>query len=369
MGPPVVQLVPRRSVSDSLGSVLALGCAVGLGFGAGLCAGAALLLKWVSSGAATQGQLQPEPQLTSVLAFAWRTLLASATQCSAPKPLDARQATPPKKQEPEPIEGAIAPPPATHYVLRPWADPRVDQAIYVRYDPKPSKKTGAIIIVIPGGNYDESAVFCGEGQPVAQWLAGLGITAVVLQYRCVSEGHYWPAQYEDWADCARAVVGQAASWGCDPHRVGVIGFSAGGHLATYAALKAPTAELAPKLQILVYPSIDTLTPHEDGDIDPWYAEKGYPPQETSGHLLVGRTAPPAFLAGIIGDKYCPAKENTDIYAQALKEHGVPYEYVTSEEDEHGCGLQEWWTAPCAAWLVEQGWASAAPDTETFVVVP
>merc|ERR1712224_489049 len=85
-----------------------------------------------------------------------------------------------------------------HYVVRPNSDPRLDCAMYVRYDPDPAHKTGAIVIVIPGGNYDESGINGSEGQHVAQWLVEHGVTAIVLQYRCVSCGHCWPAPYEDW---------------------------------------------------------------------------------------------------------------------------------------------------------------------------
>eukprot|EP00927_Polykrikos_kofoidii_P056956 TRINITY_DN51052_c0_g1_i1.p1 TRINITY_DN51052_c0_g1~~TRINITY_DN51052_c0_g1_i1.p1 ORF type:complete len:284 (+),score=37.27 TRINITY_DN51052_c0_g1_i1:57-908(+) len=253
-----------------------------------------------------------------------------------------------------------APPRPVHYVLRPEADPRIDKSIYVRYDPHLERKTGAIIIVVPGGNYDECDIYCGEGQPIALWLAEMGITAVVLQYRCVSQGHFWPAQFEDWALCAKAVYEQAASWECDRDRIGVIGFSAGGHLASYAALKAPT-ELLPKLQVLVYAAIDTNSPGEDGECDPWYADQGYPPVETSTHLLEGgQNAPPTFLVGITTDKYCPAKDNSDVYAEMLKRHGIPFEYVVHEDDEHGCGLKDWWTDGCSAWLQKLGWAAADP---------
>merc|ERR1712048_209762 len=140
--------------------------------------------------------------------------------------------------------------------------------MFVRYDPAPDSKTGAIMIVCPGGNYDESGIRGAEAQDVAIWLTRLGITAVVLQYRCVSEGHYWPAQFEDWALCAKAVQAQASDWSCDPDRVGVVGFSAGGHLAAYAAVKSED-NVRPKLQVLVYPAIDTQSPYEDGDMDAW----------------------------------------------------------------------------------------------------
>merc|ERR1719197_2316058 len=100
--------------------------------------------------------------------------------------------------------------------------------MYVRYDPHQEIKSGAIIIVCPGGNYDESGIDGAEGQRTAHWLVDHGITAVVLQYNCVSQGHYWPAQFEDWTVLAGEVSARASAWGCDPERVGVIGFSAGG---------------------------------------------------------------------------------------------------------------------------------------------
>jgi len=253
------------------------------------------------------------------------------------------------------LDGTPVPARPVHAPLRPGADPRIDTAAIARYDPDPLIKTGAIIIVVPGGNYDECGIAGNEGQGIAQWLVKMGITAVVLQYRCVSDGHYWPAQYEDWKECARLVRRQAKSWGCDPKRVGVAGFSAGGHLAAYASNCAdPT--LRPALQVLVYPAIDTMTPREDGAIEPWRPELGYPAPETSPHLHVNPKTPPAFLAGITTDEYCPAHENTDIYAEALKKHGVEHEYVTDELSEHGCGLQEWWTDSCATWLAQRGWA-------------
>ena len=144
-----------------------------------------------------------------------------------------------------------------HYVLRPHADPRVDKSLYVKYDPHPDCKTGAIMIVVPGGNYDESDIYGHEAQTVAQWLLRLGITAVVLQYRCISQGHYWPAQFEDWSDCARAVKAQAEGWFCDPSRIGVIGFSAGGHLAAYAALKA-SIDIRPRVQVPFFLHSDVI---------------------------------------------------------------------------------------------------------------
>lgn len=253
------------------------------------------------------------------------------------------------------------PPRPVHYALRPHVDPRIDPAMFVRYDPPPERKTGAVIIVIPGGNYDECDVYSEEGQPVAQWLIECGVTAVVLEHRCASRGHYWPAQFEDFADCARAVRAQAEDWGCDAKRVGVLGFSAGGHLASYAAARAEP-ELRPKLQVLVYPGIDTTSPHDAAAFDPWYASLGQPPAEASTHLLVDAESPPAFIVGLTMDRITPIEENSDVYAKALGDFGVPVEYIRHAAD-HGVGLQPWWTGPCEEWLRQYGWAAAAGVSE------
>lgn len=251
------------------------------------------------------------------------------------------------------------PPRPTHYVLRPGTDPRLDQGIFVRYDAPEDCRTGAIMIVIPGGNYDICGVDCNEGQPIAQWLASRGVTSVVLQYRCVYAGHHWPAQMEDYEACMREVMARADSWRCDPLRVGVMGFSAGGHLAGYAALRS-CPELRPKLQVLVYPAVNTLSPIEGDAIEPWRADMGYPPVEASLQLLADAAAPPAFVAGVAADDFCPPEENTTLYAEALLQCGVACEYVFCEDESmgHGCGLRDWWALPCAAWLQKHGWASS-----------
>lgn len=253
------------------------------------------------------------------------------------------------------------PPAPVHYILRPQADPRLDRSLFVRYDPAPERKTGAIVIVCPGGNYDESDIWGHEAQDVGQWLAEIGITGIVLQYRVVSQGHYWPAQFDDYSECARVVKEQAATWGCDAARIGVAGFSAGGHLAAYAAVKADLS-IRPKLQLLVYPATDTLSPYDDEEVAPWRANEGYPPASTSPNLHVTAESPPAFLAGMPADALCPIKDNIDVYARSLKENKVPFDYVLSDaKEEHGCGLKDWWTVPCEHWFREHGWAATCDE--------
>eukprot|EP00928_Gymnodinium_smaydae_P047457 TRINITY_DN31679_c0_g1_i1.p1 TRINITY_DN31679_c0_g1~~TRINITY_DN31679_c0_g1_i1.p1 ORF type:complete len:488 (+),score=126.76 TRINITY_DN31679_c0_g1_i1:133-1596(+) len=264
------------------------------------------------------------------------------------------------EQEVRGKDTGLAPLRPVHFALREGTDPRLDPGKFVRYDPG-ENKTGAIMIVAPGGNYEEAGVNSGEGQPIAQWLTTLGITAIVLDYRCASEGHYWPAQFDDYEACARHVKAQAAAWGCDASRVGAIGFSAGGHLAAYAGLRlAP--ELRPDLQVLVYPAINTQSPY-DGYMDCWRADFGWPAKHESIHVLTeaeGSASPPAtFLASIVGDRFCPPKENAEPYVEVLRKLGTSLEYVVSEDEkmEHGCGLMDWWALPCGRWLRERGWAA------------
>jgi len=243
----------------------------------------------------------------------------------------------------------VPPPKPFVYVLRPDLDPRLDASTLTRYDPPAHLRTGAAVVIMPGGNYD----FCSaiESQPVAVWFNSLGITGFVLRYRCVSEGHYWPAQWEDYKAAFRLICKNATEWQIDRNRIGVIGFSAGGHLAGMAATTQDPS-LRPNAHILVYPSIDVKKP------DHWYwkVEEGYPGEEDSLHLRVTSSVPPAFLTVSTEDVVCVAEEQTDPYAAALKAAGVPFEYFKKPMGNHGHALKGGWTAACEKWLVNLGWA-------------
>ena len=99
------------------------------------------------------------------------------------------------------------------------------------YLPPKGKATGAAVIVCPGGGYTHLADH--EGGPVAEWLSSLGVTAFVLKYRLGPRYHH-PAPLQDAARAIRIVRSRAAEWGLDPERIGILGFSAGGHLAATA---------------------------------------------------------------------------------------------------------------------------------------
>jgi len=253
--------------------------------------------------------------------------------------------------EPAPAPRTALPPRPVQHVLRPDVDPRIDASVMIRFDPPEHLRTGAAIIVVPGGNYEQCCMGK-EGHQVAVWLNGLGVTAIVLRYRLLPEGHYWPAQLEDLELALRLVRGNATAWRVDRSRVGVIGFSAGGHLAGVAATSGDSS-VRPNAQILVYPCIDTTKP----DWWPWTTAEGFPPGEDSVHLRVTPEAPPAFLAVSTEDGLCTAEDNTEPYAAKLRAAGVPVEHVVRPMGKHGHGIRGGWTESCEAWLGRLGWTT------------
>lgn len=245
------------------------------------------------------------------------------------------------------------PPRPCHHVLRPNSDPRTDGSLIIRFDPPEHLRTGAAFIVMPGGNYEHLSM-SKEGHQVAVWLNSLGITAFVLRYRLLPEGHYWPCQLDDFELAMQTIRSNASAWRIDRDRIGVLGFSAGGHLAGFAAV-SQEASLRPNLQILVYPTIDVTKP----DWWPWTTKEGFPPPEASVHLHVHPKVPPAFLTVSTEDGLCTAEDNTEPYAEKLKASGVPVDHFVKPMGKHGHGLKGGWTEPCALWLARHGWAYTA----------
>jgi acetyl esterase/lipase len=238
------------------------------------------------------------------------------------------------------------------------------------YSPAPDKKTGAVVVVCPGGGYGGHADH--EGRPIAEWLNGLGVTAVVLKYRLAPDSQH-PAMLQDAARAIRTVRANAESWKIDPKRVGVLGFSAGGHLASTIAThfdagdpnaSDPIDRLSsrPDRAILIYPVITFLPPYTHGG-----SRKNLlganPSKELveslSNELQVTKDTPPTFLAHTDQDSAVPP-ENSLLFALALRKAKVPVELHVFEKGQHGLGLGRpgfafsEWPQLCAKWLEVQG---------------
>jgi len=216
------------------------------------------------------------------------------------------------------------------------------------YQPPADKASGAAIVVCPGGGY--GALARHEGHDIAVWLNGIGVTAVVLKYR-LGPKYQHPAMMQDALRAIRYTRSKASEWKIDPNRVGVMGFSAGGHLASTAATQFnvgdpnasdPVEKLSsrPDLSILCYPVV-TMT-------DP-FAHKGSRRnllgENPSGQLIdlmssekqVTDQTPPTFLFHTGDDSVVPV-ENSLMFALALRKKKIPYELLVYEHGRHGVGL-------------------------------
>jgi acetyl esterase/lipase len=203
------------------------------------------------------------------------------------------------------------------------------------------------ILVLPGGGYQHLSDK--EGEPVAQWLRSLGWDARVVRYP-VRALHPGPL------DVVRAEI--AAERAAGAPLVGVLGFSAGGHLAGHAAF-APdsTPEQRPDLAVLCYPVVTMLgTTHEGSRIN-LLGEDADDSARAAVSLerLVTAESPPVFLWHTVVDEAVLITEHAYALATALAEQGVPHELHTFTEGEHGVAMRDdiparQWRSLCAEWL-------------------
>jgi len=244
------------------------------------------------------------------------------------------------------------------------------------YLPAPANATGAALIVCPGGAYWG---FAGsEGAPYAKWFAQNGIAAFVLKYRLASHGYHHPIILQDAARALRTVRANAAKWNLDPQRIGIIGSSAGGHLAstllTHFDAGKPDAEdpiervsSRPDLGILCYAVITIGPMTHYGSRDSVLGPNKIPEmiEFLSSEKQVTKETPPCFIWHTWEDAAVPA-ENSLEFARALREKGVPFDLHIYQKGKHGLGLggtsahHHPWTADCLFWLQAQGFAKPDP---------
>ena len=237
-----------------------------------------------------------------------------------------------------------------------------DKPTLTYYAPKRAKN-GTAVVVCPGGGYRGLAMDH-EGDQVAMWLNSLGITAFVLKYRLGPKYHH-PAEMNDVQKAIRTVRARAAEYGVVADKIGVLGFSAGGHLASTAATHFATEDgvsSRPDFAVLVYPVISFTTEyvHKGSRLN----LLGENPSEAdmrlmSNELQVTKDTPPTFLVHTSEDKGVPS-ENSILYYLALRKAGVPAEMHIYEKGPHGFGLGSLdavlstWPGRLADWMRGRG---------------
>jgi len=253
-----------------------------------------------------------------------------------------------------------------------------DKPTITRYRPSGHNLSGTAVIVAPGGSYGYLASNH-EGRQVANWFNALGVTAFVLKYRLGPRYHH-PIELGDAQRAIRLVRSRAKEFDVLPDRIGMMGFSAGGHLAATVATHFDSGDAGgaglinrassrPDFVILGYPVITFEKPYAHGgsaknllgdNPDPKLVE------ELSNELHVTAQTPPTFLFSTSEDNVVASENSVNFYL-ALHKAGVPAELHVFEKGPHGVGLDlrdptlGEWPVLLANWLRERGLLTGAND--------
>jgi acetyl esterase/lipase len=235
-----------------------------------------------------------------------------------------------------------------------------------------STQPSPAVLVFQGGGYSR----LGSGGEAAEWLAAQGIVGILVEYRTqAGAGGAYPGCFADAARAVRLVRSRAAEWGIDPTRVGVLGFSAGGHLAALLSTRPDLhvdraddltgIDARPDLLVLAYPVISFVEGYERaieitaerffGRPDPDESER----REYSAERYVAPGHPPVFLWTTRDDELVPAL-HSELFADACAKAGVPVRFELFASGPHGMGLAldqpgevRLWTDLLLEWLTAQ----------------
>ena len=240
------------------------------------------------------------------------------------------------------------------------------------YLPDSSQASGSGVVVCPGGGYGMLAVDH-EGKQVAQWLTARGVVAFVLKYRLGPRYHH-PVELGDAQRAIRYARYHAAEYGIGPEKIGIWGFSAGGHLASTAGTHFDSGNSGasdpidrvgsrPDFMILCYPVISFTTPYvHRGSMRNLLGDNPDPKLagSLSNETQVTPQTPPTFLFHTDSDDGVPA-ENSVLFYLALRKAGVPAEIHIYERGPHGVGLAPFdpilssWTRRLEGWMRLHTW--------------
>ena len=242
------------------------------------------------------------------------------------------------------------------------------------YLPEKKGAARAAMVICPGGGYGGLADH--EGSHYAKFLNEQGIAAFVLKYRLGSAGYRHPVMLNDAARAVRTVRARAAEWGIDPTKIGIMGSSAGGHLAStllthFDAGNADDADpierqsSRPDLGVLCY-AVITM-----GEFTHQGSKKNLLGENPSGELVallsnelqVKANTPPCFIWHTFEDTGVPL-ENSMLFASALRKQKIPFDFHVYQKGAHGMGLGSRvqdpaklhpWTKDLVFWLKAQSW--------------
>ncbi|PAW79654.1 MAG: hypothetical protein B9S32_02590 [Verrucomicrobia bacterium Tous-C9LFEB] len=257
--------------------------------------------------------------------------------------------------------------------------------------PEAGKANGTALVVCPGGGY--SRLSGHEGLAYAEYFAKQGVTCFVLKYRVASDKYHHPAMMLDAARAMRTVRAKAATWGVDPNKIGIIGSSAGGHLASttmthFDAGKPDDTDpiervsSRPDYGILCYAVISFQEAF--GHIGSRNNNLGVNPDRALVDLFSNETqvtaqTPPAFIWSTLEDKVVNP-QNSLAFAAACQAKGVPYDLHLYQKGVHGIGLSSGkngvapgdvhpWAKDVVFWMQQNGWLPAAGSVTLPVTTP